>query len=78
VAGARRQVDLSILAPGDIIEVQEREVVFLLMYTGKNGRQIYGQELLDLGEAPSSLRGERIVAAVDVVRIVRKAERRPV
>lgn len=60
---------------GDILEVQERDVVFLLVYTGAAGRMIRGRELLDAGEAPSSLRAEREVDRSSVVRVVRRHAR---
>ncbi len=73
-AGDWHHVDFGSLLPGDILEVQDRGLVFLLRYTAMDGRQVHGQELLDLGQAPSSLRAERVVDAADVVRVIKKTE----
>lgn len=57
---------------GDVLEVNDRGVVFLLLYTGASGQTVRGRELLDAGEAASSLRAEREVDRSAVVRVVRR------
>lgn len=70
-AGALVQ-DVANIQTGDVLEVNDRGVVFLLLYTGASGRMVRGRELLDAGEAPSSLRAEREVDSAAVVRVVRR------
>lgn len=72
-AGPRERIAARDISIGSIVECNSRGVVFLLKVTAPpSNSHLEGVQLLDSGEATVSLRSERQVNTMDIVRVLRR------
>jgi predicted nucleic acid-binding Zn finger protein len=72
-AGPREQITTGNIRVGSVVECNSRGLVFLVKVTGfLPNSHLEGVQLLDSGEAPVSLRAERLVDVHDIVRVLRR------